>query len=75
MQLQMMDVLNSQGDGIVVVEKVPQGPEQSHSKSDVDVEDKKDGEAECKVQFLNSKSVELFGFDIMRTTSSEELKQ
>ena len=35
----------------------------------------KEVEVECNVQFLNSKSVELFGFDMLNTESSQELKE
>ena len=70
MQLQMTEVLNSQSDSIVVVELAPQRTKQSQSKEELDVEDMKEEEVECNVQFLNSKSVELFGFDMLNTESS-----
>ena len=71
----MMNVLNSQSDSIVVVEKRQDLPAQnSYTTQDQD-EDRLEG-LNCNVQFLNSKSVELLGFDIsLSTQSNEELKQ
>ena len=66
----MTEVLNSQSDSIVVVELAPQRLKESQSRQDVDVEEMKEEEVECNVQFLNSKSVELFGFDMSKTDSS-----
>ena len=71
----MMNVLNSQSDSIVVVEKRQDlSAQNSYTTKDQD-EDRLEG-LNCNVQFLNSKSVELLGFDIsLSTQSNEELKK